>query len=995
MGKYALLIGVGHYQYPDAIPPFPYARNDVEALGEVLMHPEIGGFSEVKPVFDPDRMTMEEAFEEFSRKCNRGDLSVVFFAGQGLRDSQGRACFATHSTRRTGDGQLVQATVLPVRSVHDLMSSSRARQQVMILDCGFGEPGGWQANAPDESLSLKSQLGARGRVILLASDDGSISTSAAESDLSLYTHYLIEGILTGAADQNQDGEVALHELHRYTSSKVQDALPTLHSELIALRDEDLNLNLARVPLIDPHRRYREEVERYVVDGQISPVARAILDQQRSHLHLSAAEALNIEKQVLQPFRDSADRVQRYRNALKAALETEYPLGSQRLSELRDLQQLLDLSDAVVKPIQRELMQPLAAQAALQRQALDHYERELRAAIVQEETLSDSTRQQLRQLQQTLALTDDDVQPLEQRLISQNLAHQEALRKRLHQFEQAFAKAVEAEYPLNPLQQVQLKKLQHSLELTDAQVLQAEQRVTEGREAQQASHQQNLARYQQEYSQLIAQESVISDDSRDRLQQLQHQLGLEDQEVVEVEAEAIAARQTYQDNLRRYEQALLESLAVDFLPSDRSLDELKQLQETLMLNDEDVAALRQQQLDLAEARRKARETADRSALNPDAAEIVEPEIAEATQRSPQIDRADLTNTSPADPSATPLAAHTEASFFQLPEPTAAAVNPTAAEALPPQELLEPGSLSDQAQSAEPVSVSAPPPPLPPDLEDLSDLSDFSESLDASERLDFPGISSDLTDGIGQAPAPPPSLLNEAVLSLDGSEPGGLTEQPLPALDFSDSLQPVFPPTLADPGALTSDQMPLPPTTTLEAVDHLSSERQIDYSTLQGLLQSQLWREADRETLKLMLLATDRQAQGWISPEAIASFPCTDLNTINQLWSKYTDGHFSFTAQERIYREVSGSLTDRDKAIAFGTQVKWVQKFAGIYPMFKRYEDLEPSLSAPMGHLPALWYWTLSPGAALRCGALGRTRAYGGGDIQMLSTLLNRLLDCRIL
>jgi len=974
MGKYALLIGVSQCQHQDVILPSPYARNDVEALGEVLMHPEIGGFSEIKPVFEPDRMAMEEAFEEFCRKCNRGDLSLVFFAGRGLRDRQGRAYFATRSTRKTADGELVQATALPAQSVHDLMGSSRSRQQVMILDCGFGEPIEQGETAlQNGSFTLKHQLGARGRVILVASDDALAPSGESESELSLYTHHLIEGILTGEADQNQDGEVALDELHRYTSSKVQGIVPTMHPELIALREEDLNISLARVPLIDPHRRYREDVERYATNGQISPVARAILDQQRSHLYLSPTEALNIENQVLQPFRDDAERVQRYRSALSAAIETEYPLGAQRLSELRDLQALLELSDGVVKPIQRELMQPLSNRAAMQRQALEHYERELRSAIAQEDPLTEPTRHHLRQLQQTLALNNSDIYLLEQRLISQNLIHQEAFRKRLHQFEQAFSNAVEVKYPPSPLQQVQLKKLQHSLELTDAQVLQVERRVMVAREAQQAIHQQKLNHYQQEFAQAIAQEPTLLKYSRDRLYQLQRQLGLRDDEVMQVEEEAIAAHQTYQANLRHYEQALGDRLAIESTLSDSSLDKLTQLQETLMLNDEDVAALRQQFLELAETRRKASKTKPLDSAD----EITDEEAAQIFQHlgNPSPTDGTAIDSRPAEPLADNLSAQ------------------------------DPFEKARQSPALAEESAAAPPSPLQPDLDSLN-LSTPSRDPSGLPSGLTSGLSSDPLIGIGQPPAPPPGLLNDAELLLDGSEPGDNREQPLPDLDFSDSLEQAASPAFPEAGfgsaeplppfdGDSSGQTPLPPTTSPEAVDHLSSERHVDYSTLQALLQDQLWLEADRETLKVMLLASGRKTQGWLSPEAIALFPCTDLHTINQLWDKYTDRQFSFTAQERIYREVSGALTDRDKAIAFGTQVKWVQKFAGIYPMFKPYEALQKTLQSPTGHLPALWYWTLSPGAALRCGAFGRTRAYGGGDIQMLSTLMNRLLDCKIL
>jgi uncharacterized caspase-like protein len=317
MGKYALLIGVSNYQNQDAVRPSPSARNDVNALREVLLHPEIGGFDEAPRVFDPDRMELEERIEEFFRKCSANDLAVMYFSGRGLRDDLGRAYFATRSTRRNSDGQLVKATALPVGLVRDLSGSSRSRQQVMILDCGFNaqvDPA--IAARANGSFSIGHQLGAQGRAILLAADDAPVVLDDCDPDLSLYTHHLVEGMTTGAADQDHDGKVSVKELHTYTSDRVRLVLPTMQPELIALRDEDGAIALTRVFRQDPRQRYREAVQRQLgPDGRLAPASVAILKRRRSQFGLSDADALSVEAELMQPFREHAERLQDYRQTL--------------------------------------------------------------------------------------------------------------------------------------------------------------------------------------------------------------------------------------------------------------------------------------------------------------------------------------------------------------------------------------------------------------------------------------------------------------------------------------------------------------------------------------------------------------------------------------------------------------------------------------------------------------------------------------------------------
>ncbi|MBC6478942.1 MAG: tetratricopeptide repeat protein [Hormoscilla sp. GM7CHS1pb] len=61
-----------------------------------------------------------------------------------------------------------------------------------------------------------------------------------ESELLIYTRYLIEGIDTGAADLDNDGEISVKELHNYTSHKVRQAAPAMKPQIYAVEAIRLN-----------------------------------------------------------------------------------------------------------------------------------------------------------------------------------------------------------------------------------------------------------------------------------------------------------------------------------------------------------------------------------------------------------------------------------------------------------------------------------------------------------------------------------------------------------------------------------------------------------------------------------------------------------------------------------------------------------------------------------------------------------------------------------
>jgi hypothetical protein len=132
--------------------------------------------------------------------------------------------------------------------------------------------------------------------------------------------------------------------------------------------------------------------------------------------------------------------------------------------------------------------------------------------------------------------------------------------------------------------------------------------------------------------------------------------------------------------------------------------------------------------------------------------------------------------------------------------------------------------------------------------------------------------------------------------------------------------------------------------------ISPTTQIDYAPLRILLATQQWRQANEKTIELLLQATGRSKQGWIPPESLKQLSCWDLKTIDNLWREYSNNRFGFSAQFPLYVESGnrpGRLIDVEAYQRFGDQIGWRKD--GDWIVFK--EDLNYTLDAPIGHLPA--------------------------------------------
>ena len=121
---------------------------------------------------------------------------------------------------------------------------------------------------------------------------------------------------------------------------------------------------------------------------------------------------------------------------------------------------------------------------------------------------------------------------------------------------------------------------------------------------------------------------------------------------------------------------------------------------------------------------------------------------------------------------------------------------------------------------------------------------------------------------------------------------------------------------------------------------------DYTRLRNYLAQGNWKEADKETRRVMLAVAKREKEGWLDVEHIDNFPCADLRTIDQLWVKYSDGKFGFSIQKKIYQGLGGTKEyESDIWEKFGEKVGWSKESKSLY-----YEDITFDKKAPEGYLP---------------------------------------------
>lgn len=143
-------------------------------------------------------------------------------------------------------------------------------------------------------------------------------------------------------------------------------------------------------------------------------------------------------------------------------------------------------------------------------------------------------------------------------------------------------------------------------------------------------------------------------------------------------------------------------------------------------------------------------------------------------------------------------------------------------------------------------------------------------------------------------------------------------------------------------------------------HAQSDVGLDYKPLNQLLSQQKWEAAAAETQRLVFAATRRNhqqpiGQELLTQEAVETFPCRDLRTLDRLWVEHSQGRFGFSPQTQIWRQVDGPsdfqhLKQNESAWNhFTTQTGWHTRPWPTKPQ-TALADGQPPRDLPIGLLP---------------------------------------------
>lgn len=226
--RIALLIGVQDYADPK-LAGLRYPIKDATDLGAVLQSPTLGGFDRVFTVFGEaatSRAALLRAFDVATAGLGREDTFVLYLSGHGtltLDPVEGSRLWFLPSDARLDQPE---ATGLAVQELEDRVNALTARRRVLILDTCHNGRGRSSLGMATAQLvqGLRGEVPAPRDVRDVSESEARLYAAQyfqpAMEDATLgngvYTHFLIEALVSGKADLDGDGLVDVAEAHEYS-----------------------------------------------------------------------------------------------------------------------------------------------------------------------------------------------------------------------------------------------------------------------------------------------------------------------------------------------------------------------------------------------------------------------------------------------------------------------------------------------------------------------------------------------------------------------------------------------------------------------------------------------------------------------------------------------------------------------------------------------------------------------------------------------------------
>ena len=225
-GRSALIVATSRYS-DTRLATLDGPARDAEALKSVLGAADIGGF-DVRTVINGRAARIRETLEAFVADRSRDDVLLIHFSGHGLKDDDGQLYLAATDTKL----DRLMSTGIDAGWVNRLMERCRSERIGLFLDCCFAGAfsSAMTRRVAGDTAGVKDHFRGRGLVVITASDAMQYSFEGGRQvgeppAPSPFSQALVDGLRTGEADRNEDGQVSINELFDFLEDRVQETSP--------------------------------------------------------------------------------------------------------------------------------------------------------------------------------------------------------------------------------------------------------------------------------------------------------------------------------------------------------------------------------------------------------------------------------------------------------------------------------------------------------------------------------------------------------------------------------------------------------------------------------------------------------------------------------------------------------------------------------------------------------------------------------------------------
>jgi hypothetical protein len=244
----ALLVGNSVFDADGGLNPLNAPVKDVARLHHALVNTDIGLFDDTQVRLVTER-TSNDILDELDRFFDAGrkeDLLLFYYSGHGVLDERGQLYLCGRDTR---SDRLLRTGVSNTR-INEFIAQSACQRTVILLDCC--------SSGLFKGSGVGPQLAGPGRYIVSSTRGAALANDAdTATGTSLFTEYLVKGMLGEATDSNHDGYIDLRDVYDYVRTRLSaNTKQVPHSRF----DGDADISLARVRVLPQLTRVPPEAK---------------------------------------------------------------------------------------------------------------------------------------------------------------------------------------------------------------------------------------------------------------------------------------------------------------------------------------------------------------------------------------------------------------------------------------------------------------------------------------------------------------------------------------------------------------------------------------------------------------------------------------------------------------------------------------------------------------------------------------------------------------